>query len=482
MIKLKVDDKLNGKEVKVSVIIPVYNAEKYLRQCMDSIICQSLEDIQIICVDDGSTDTSPEILRYYQNIDDRIQIITQKNQYAGVARNNGLKFARGKYVMFWDSDDFFEKNALEELYNRAEDTGADIVVCNSYAYDDEFRCDMDWGLSVDEDSIPCKGVFPARSCADRLFQIFVASCWDKLFRRSFIDDNGLKYRDSRVAEDINFVFIGLCLSDKISFINKKLIHYRKFNDNSLENSKAGSWQYTISMFDDFYDELCKRELIDSYKRSFDNFIIDHFSAVLSMLGDYDAYIDMCNILKDRVIVRYGLDKRNKPYFFSEYLYNRMQKLISCSPQEYLMYDLAQRRNYEERNYIQYQTLNKGDIKYYNDEIGRLTYLLRHKKWYFPYNAVPQDSDVILYGAGDVGRDYYIQITESGYCNIVLWADRNYKKLSMEGLPVESCDKIATADYQFIIVATVEKDIYASIVRNLTNMGADIEKIIWCGDN
>ena len=115
-------------EIKVSVILPVYNVEKYIRQCLDSIVNQTLKDIQIICVDDGSTDSSPEIIEEYARKDSRVIAIHQENGGAGAARNNGLRHAAGKYLSFLDSDDFFELNMLEEAYNCAEQYGADFVV------------------------------------------------------------------------------------------------------------------------------------------------------------------------------------------------------------------------------------------------------------------------------------------------------------------------------------------------------------------
>ena len=93
---------------KVSVIIPVYNVEDYLRQCLDSVINQTLKDIEIICVDDGSTDNSLQIFREYEQKDSRVKVLTQKNQYAGVARNTGMNIARGHYYVFLDSDDFLK--------------------------------------------------------------------------------------------------------------------------------------------------------------------------------------------------------------------------------------------------------------------------------------------------------------------------------------------------------------------------------------
>ena len=115
---------------KVSVIIPVYNAEKYLRECLDSVVHQTLRDIEIICVDDGSTDNSPAILQEYAHQDKRFVILTQSHSGAGAARNWGLHWARGKYLSIIDADDMFKPEFLQRLYQRAEETNADITFCN----------------------------------------------------------------------------------------------------------------------------------------------------------------------------------------------------------------------------------------------------------------------------------------------------------------------------------------------------------------
>ena len=106
--------------MKVSVIIPVYNAEKYLEQCLESLLNQTLKEIEIICVDDGSEDRSVEIIEKFSEKDCRISLLRQKNSYAGVARNNGLNASTGKYVIFLDADDFFEPDMLLSMYNKIE--------------------------------------------------------------------------------------------------------------------------------------------------------------------------------------------------------------------------------------------------------------------------------------------------------------------------------------------------------------------------
>lgn len=123
-------------KIKVSVIVPVYNVEKYLKEAMDCIINQTLKEIEIICVDDGSTDSSLDILNKYADKDNRIIILEQENQGAGVARNTGLDIARGEYLSFLDPDDFFELTLLEEFYEKAISCDADIVVCGLNTYDE----------------------------------------------------------------------------------------------------------------------------------------------------------------------------------------------------------------------------------------------------------------------------------------------------------------------------------------------------------
>ena len=121
----------------VSVIIPVYNAEAYLEECLDSVVNQTLKNIEIICVNDGSTDNSLDILKEYQEKDDRVIIINQENQGAGVARNQGIKVAKGNYLSILDADDFFELNMLELMCMNALKFDADVTICRADGYDQD---------------------------------------------------------------------------------------------------------------------------------------------------------------------------------------------------------------------------------------------------------------------------------------------------------------------------------------------------------
>ncbi len=133
---------------QVSVIIPVYNIERHLRQCLDSVTGQTLTELEIICVDDGSTDGSPEILVDYAQRDGRFQIITQPNTGPGVARNTGMDRATGEYLIFLDSDDWFEPDFLERMVAKAKETGADVTICRTVEFDTDTGAELpsEWML------------------------------------------------------------------------------------------------------------------------------------------------------------------------------------------------------------------------------------------------------------------------------------------------------------------------------------------------
>lgn len=116
---------------KISAILPVYNVEQYIKDCLDSIINQTMDDIEIICVNDGSLDNSLQVLEEYAQKDARIKIISQENQGQGIARNNGLKIANGEYITFIDPDDWVDVDMFEKMYNSAKKFDSDFVFCNS---------------------------------------------------------------------------------------------------------------------------------------------------------------------------------------------------------------------------------------------------------------------------------------------------------------------------------------------------------------
>ena len=232
----------------VSVIIPVYNVEQYLKQCLDSVLAQTLLDIEVICVNDSSTDGSLKILEEYAGKDRRITVVTQPNGGAGAARNKGLSMATGKYLSFLDADDFFEPDMLKLAYEKAEEDKADFVVFNSdqyYTEKDKF-VEVAWTLRLKE--IPPYTPFNHRQMTDNIFKVFVGWAWDKLYNREFVERHDLLFQEQRTSNDLFFVFSAVAIAERISVVNKVLAHQRRDAKDSLSKTRENSWYC-------FYDAL-----------------------------------------------------------------------------------------------------------------------------------------------------------------------------------------------------------------------------------
>ena len=261
---------------KISVILPVYNVEKYLRQCLDTIIGQTLREIEILCVDDGSTDNSARILEEYAQKDQRIKIYTQKNAGAGAARNLGLRHASGKYLSFLDSDDFFEPDMLEEAYRQAERYEAEMVVFRSNQYlteKDEYK-ETPWTLRKQE--LPPYAPFGHRQMTDNIFKVFVGWAWDKLFLKAFIDEKKITFQEQRTSNDLFFVFSAVATARKIAIVDRVLAHQRRDAKDSLSKTREKSWNCFYVALTALRERMKQEGLYNEVEKDFINYAL-HFS-------------------------------------------------------------------------------------------------------------------------------------------------------------------------------------------------------------
>ena len=260
----------------VSVIVPVYNVEQYLPQCLDSIVNQTLKNIEIICVNDSSTDNSLNILNHYAEKDPRIKVVTQPNGGAGAARNRGLSLAAGKYLSFLDSDDFFEPDMLELAYNKAVCDKADFVVFQSDQYytDRKEFVSVPWTLR--EKEIPPYTPFNHRQMTDNIFKVFVGWAWDKLFDREFVEKNHLRFQEQRTSNDMLFVFSGVAVAKRISVVKKVLAHQRRDAKDSLSKTRENSWHCFYDALSALRDRLKSEGLYDELEKDYINYAL-HFS-------------------------------------------------------------------------------------------------------------------------------------------------------------------------------------------------------------
>lgn len=257
----------------VSIIVPTYNTVKYLRECIDSILGQTYENIEVICIDDGSTDGSPAILAEYAAEDARVQVLSQKNLYAGAARNAGLEVAKGEYLLFLDSDDFFEATMVEKMVASAEEHSSDVVICHSNHYDDKTgeMSSIDYCLG----HLDGRSEFSGADMAPWLFQFCVGWPWDKLFRTSFIQQHALRFQEQRTTNDAFFVFIALSLAGRITIVEDALAFHRINNKASISNTREKSWHCAPDATTLICERLHQDGTWDLYEQSFVNWQV-HF--------------------------------------------------------------------------------------------------------------------------------------------------------------------------------------------------------------
>jgi len=322
--------------IKVSVIIPVYNAEKHLKQCLDSVAGQTLKNIEIICVDDGSTDSSPSILEEYAAADSRFQIYRQQNLYAGVARNNGMRHASGKYLAFWDSDDYFYPEALEKMYLKAEEDQADICLCDANQYYDGIGFETVGGMYLNHRHIPVKIPFSRSTDPDVILNVINAAPWTKLFRRSFVNKTGIIFQPVRNGNDVYFVECMLALADRITVVDEPLLCYRRNQTDSLVGTLSEAPVSPINAWIDIHDTLAERNALP--ESSFQNKVM---SSMIYMLrnasGSFSAFSGAFNHLKDEGLARLGLDTADPSVFFEAWHADCLTHMKQDTAEEFMAY-------------------------------------------------------------------------------------------------------------------------------------------------
>lgn len=245
----------------ISIIIPVYNTSIYLEKCLNSIHNQSFKDYEVICIDDGSSDNSLDILKKYEKILKNCKVISGQNKGVASVRNKGLEHACGEYIVFIDSDDFIEKDYLEKLYNESCKSNADVVICNFYRYYENLN------LSIPVLLKKSKGLYSNHSILKSLIpDILIHSyLWNKLWKKELF--NNLKFPNIKY-EDISVMCDLFYKTKKVAIINDTLYYYRIRKTSIVRN-------YSISTQNDYFKSygfirlfLKNNELYNKYKLSF----------------------------------------------------------------------------------------------------------------------------------------------------------------------------------------------------------------------
>lgn len=315
-----------SQQPKVSVIIPVYNTEPYLRQCLDSVTQQTMREIEIILVDDGSTDASLSILREYEEKDGRVTVLTQPNINAGAARNNGLKQAKGEYLSFLDADDFFAPDMLEKAYLKAKEQNAQICVFHCDSYNDESG-EYEENRAVFDENLPAATSFSGTEVKNGLFHTFVGWAWDKLFLREFITENGIRFQEQRTTNDLYFTYFALAKAARITVIEEVLAHHRIHVKASLEATRAKSWDCFYKALLALKNGLTDAGLFRTYERDFVNYTLK-FSLWNLWTISWPIREKVYYLLKLIWFDELSATGRDRDYFYSEEEYTQFQKVMN----------------------------------------------------------------------------------------------------------------------------------------------------------
>ena len=255
---------------EISVIVPVYNVENYLEKCLDTIVNQTFSDIEIICVNDGSTDNSRKILEEYKENDSRIIIIDKENGGLSSARNAGLKVATCKYISFIDSDDWVDLTMLEKLYQNITSLNTDISICAVNLYDEQEQkikeAEPYFNLSHFDSSFDGKA-FSYNDTKDFLMDVCVMA-WNKLYRKSFLDECKAKFPEGLIFEDGPFFFSIFFKTQRVSIVRDFLYYYRINRTGSIVQKGGIKFLDIIDVVNLMYFSLEKTDIFEYVKYEF----------------------------------------------------------------------------------------------------------------------------------------------------------------------------------------------------------------------
>jgi len=252
---------------KVSVIVPVYNVEKYLGKCLDSLVHQTLEDIEIIVVNDSTKDNSQSIIDHYKSLfPNKLTSYIKENGGVGEARNFGLKHASGEYIGFIDSDDYVELNMYEEMYNLAVKNDSDLVVCDlEYFWENSGRTQIMKGY-----------IEKIQQPIDRSVFLSPLFAWNKLYRKKLLIDNQIFFPKGLWYEDIPVVVPLFSIAKNISYVDEVMIHYLQ-HDSSIMGSKTNPKMFDIfTSMQMVYEFYLQKDLLKEYFEEIEYLFIEHF--------------------------------------------------------------------------------------------------------------------------------------------------------------------------------------------------------------
>ncbi len=429
--------------VKVSVVMPVYNAADYLGEALHDLTGQTYEFLEVICVNDGSTDGSEKVIEEFAKRDDRIKIIMQTNQGGGSARNKGLDSADGEYILFLDADDRFEKNLIERAFFKAEEKKCDVLIFAADEFDFKTKAVHPSPWLLQSTNEPYDG---------NPFNYTTSTVWNKLYRRSYLKEKNIRFMDERViADTMYFTFFALMLTDNIAFMDEILIHYRSGNPDGATSRHDSRPTDIITVLRNIWTRVNAEQSFSKKRSLYFNFACKMLFERMGWFKSYESLNRFYEVLHSGGFPSFGLTDDNKQYIDDNW--KRIMESITDNDLDRFLF----RR---EKNY---------------KEIGLLT-----KTVYFLPNEIrvklaEQDYKVALYGAGMVGRSYFPQLQNIQGVNVVTWVDSGYERI---GFPLQSPEVLKDIAFDYIVIGIDHRRYVSEIKKALDKLGVTEEKILW----
>lgn len=430
-------------ETLISIIVPVYMTEQYLKKCIESICSQTYNNIEIILVDDGSYDRCGEICDKYKEKDARIKVIHKENGGLSSARNAGIDAATGEYIAFVDSDDSISSVFIETLYCLCKKYDCLISQCDFLFVDEDSIC-LDRQLNCKEEVITGKEAI--YRCCKQPDAVKYNVAWNKLYKKELFQN--IRYPEGKIHEDEYTSWKIFSITEKVAISNGYLYWYlqrknsivsEKYNIKRLDRLEA----YQIRL-----DYLLERDMTDAIEV----FLPSYYHTLWSSYEQVKKCIDNCEPILN--------DLKQKA--------DRLEVCIFENSKSSLLSKI--------RMFYPYKSDSEKQIiqKIY----GTNFMSTKSENFLFPFSRIPVKSRIAIYGAGNVGKAYYQQVISSQYAVVTLWVDWMWRSMAMKGLDVRPIDALFQNKYDYVIIANKNRAAAMEIRDNLIGWGISEDKIVW----
>lgn len=435
-------------DILISVIMPLYNAEKYLAESLTSVLKQTLLQFELICINDASTDGTLDILREFQKRDNRIKIIlNEEHSGAAYSRNEGIKVSRGAYLSFLDGDDIFEEEMLEAAYNIAKRTQADIVLYELLHVPSEqiyIKKQVKHGEKYIEEY--CQHPFSVKEKSAYEVLNWSASPCDKLFRRQFVIDNKLEFQTLQSSNDLLFVNLSLMLAQKIIFSNNnKVMVYARDHNVPTRISFDRDPMCSFLAMKKLQEELLERGRFEEFFQHFFYRLFFSLKYALEKTKDEKNARSFYDFLKTKGI-RYFRDKSGK-------YYNKIDSYVKE------LIEMFEMRSFEEKWYENISVLTV----YLEKNINSVNTLYQ--------DCIRNNRELGIWGAGKNGY-VFLKFCHCHKMKIKVIIDIDKKKQGNKlfGCPIVSPEKSLKSVKTIIVTG---RQIYDSVLKEVKDYEKDI---------